>query len=636
MRRNKLALFLCILSFIPLSSLAQNRFDMLDAKLTELADTIPGLYSKVDLSVSGVSIQEFVRAMAINNQVNISIDPAINIQVINNFSNVPVKDVLLFLCRNYKLDLSFSGTIISLSTYAEPALAAKSTLPNVPKIEWEAKDSLISLDLRFDSVDVVAKHVAMATGINIIVDPRLSNLLMRGYIKQMPLESALINIAVANGIELENKGNGVFMFRKPEQIANENLKQNKSGSNAQDPKQQKDNVINIQHNGLLDISISAVDAEVKAILFSLCQALEINYLLFREPEGKTTLFVHHVTFVQLLDHLLAQTSCTFRVEEGIYLIGDRASLPMAKAKVVQLQHRSVVEIIQYIPDGIKKGLDIKEFTDLNCLIVSGPESSIEILESFIRQIDQIVPLVLIEVLIVDQKSDFTIATGLSIGLGSSGFTQTKGQVLPGIDLQFTSESINNLINSFNGLGIFNLGKVTPQFYASLKAMEDQGMLKMRSTPQLATMNGYEANMSIGTTTYYIEEKTNFIGVENPQVESSKTYKSISADFSLTIKPIVSGDEQITMNIIVQQSDFTTKISNEAPPGQETRSFSSSIRVKNGEMVLLGGLEKKTDSESSSGLPLLSRIPVIKWIFSNRKKESSKSKLSVFIKPTVIY
>jgi type IV pilus assembly protein PilQ len=633
---NKLAFTFVIMLFSSYTLLAQNRFDTLDAKLTKLADSIPGLYSKVDLSVSGVTIQEFVRAIAINNQINIAIEPALNIQVINNFSNVPVKDVLVFLCRNYKLDLSISGTIISLTTYAEPALSVKITQPNIPKITWEEKDSLISLDLRFDSIDIVAKHVAMLTGKNIIVDPRLSNQLMRGYIRQMPLESALLNIAIANGIELENKGSGVFLLKKPDQATSENLKPNKYGSNAQDTKEQKGNEIAIQYNGLLDVSISADNADIKTILFSLCKNAGVNYFLFREPEGKTTLYVQHVTFTQLLDHLLAQTSCTFRVEEDIYIIGDRASLPMAKAKVIQLQHRSVIEIVQYIPDGLKKGMDIKEFTDLNCLIVCGPESSIDILESFIRQIDQIVPLVLIEVLIVDQKSDFTIATGLSIGLGSSGFTQTKGQVLPGIDLQFTSESINNLINSFNGLGIFNLGKVTPQFYASLKAMEDQGMLKMRSTPQLATMNGYEANMSIGTTTYYIEEKTNFIGVENPQVESSKTYKSISADFSLTIKPIVSGDEQITMNILVQQSDFTTKISNEAPPGQETRSFSSSIRVKNGEMVLLGGLEKKTDSESSSGLPLLSRIPILKWIFSNRKKEASKSKLSIFIKPTVIY
>ena len=54
------------------------------------------------------------------------------------------------------------------------------------------------------------------------------------------------------------------------------------------------------------------------------------------------------------------------------------------------------------------------------------------------------------------------------------------------------------------------------------------------------------------------------------------------------------------------------------------------------MVLLGGLEEKATRESGSGVPFLSRIPVIKWFFSSRTKEKSRSKLNIFIKPTVIY
>ena len=91
-----------------------------------------------------------------------------------------------------------------------------------------------------------------------------------------------------------------------------------------------------------------------------------------------------------------------------------------------------------------------------------------------------------------------------------------------------------------------------------------------------------------------------------------------------------------MEIAVAQSDFTGKIEPGAPPGQVSRDFTSVIRVKDQEMILLGGLEEKTMSESGRGVPFLSRIPVIKWFFSSRTKEKSKSKLNIFIKPTVIY
>ena len=61
-----------------------------------------------------------------------------------------------------------------------------------------------------------------------------------------------------------------------------------------------------------------------------------------------------------------------------------------------------------------------------------------------------------------------------------------------------------------------------------------------------------------------------------------------------------------------------------------------MRVKNQEMILLGGLEQNSTNESGSGIPFLSRIPIIKWFFSSRSRSKSDNKLAVFIRPTVIY
>ena len=98
----------------------------------------------------------------------------------------------------------------------------------------------------------------------------------------------------------------------------------------------------------------------------------------------------------------------------------------------------------------------------------------------------------------------------------------------------------------------------------------------------------------------------------------------------------SGDDQITLEIKVEQSGFKKNRVPDAPPGSENKSFNSLIRVKNEEMVLLGGLEEKSSSNTGSGLPLLARIPVIKWFFSSREKDKSDSKLNIFIKPTVLF
>lgn len=298
-------------------------------------------------------------------------------------------------------------------------------------------------------------------------------------------------------------------------------------------------------------------------------------------------------------------------------------------------NRSVIGLSEVIPEGLKKDISVKEFLDMNSLIVSGSSNAIVELELFLQKIDKVVPLILIEVLIVDNQSNYTVSTGIDAGVSSEP-VESGGKLFPGFDYTLNSQSINKLLNSFNGLGVLNLGNVNPNFYVSIKALEDAGIIKVRSTPKLATLNGQEANLTIGNTEYYLEQRTDFIINQTTQQRSSSQYKAVNADFKISILPIVSGNEEITLNITVDQSDFTGRISVEAPPGQISRTFTSAVRVKNNEMILLGGLEEKTDKETNSGVPLLSRIPILKWIFSSKTKETKSNKLNIFVKSTVIF
>jgi type IV pilus assembly protein PilQ len=99
---------------------------------------------------------------------------------------------------------------------------------------------------------------------------------------------------------------------------------------------------------------------------------------------------------------------------------------------------------------------------------------------------------------------------------------------------------------------------------------------------------------------------------------------------------VSADEYVTLTISVEQDDFAGKVDPSSPPNITTQTFESMVRVKNGELILLGGLEKKEKSDSGSGTPILSRIPILKWFFSSRQKDREKSKLHILIRPIVTY
>jgi type II secretory pathway component HofQ len=116
---------------------------------------------------------------------------------------------------------------------------------------------------------------------------------------------------------------------------------------------------------------------------------------------------------------------------------------------------------------------------------------------------------------------------------------------------------------------------------------------------------------------------------------TRNWKSVKAELGVKITPNISADNNVTLAIEVNQSNFTARIEPDAPPGQVSRTFNSLIRVKDGDMILLGGLEEIKKQDTGSGVPFLARVPVLKWFFSRRLKDNSDKKLNIFIKPTII-
>ncbi len=292
--------------------------------------------------------------------------------------------------------------------------------------------------------------------------------------------------------------------------------------------------------------------------------------------------------------------------------------------------------METLPKNLTENVELKEFIELNGFIASGSSPRIAELKEYVKQIDKVVPMILIEVLIAQYKKGHTIETGITAGLNKDSKTKTS-LLFPTGDVNLNASSINKLIDAFNGFGIFNLGKVTKDFYLNLKALENNSIVKMQSTPKISTLSGHPAKLSIGETSYYFEQNNRIIqnGLKNDILESGQ-WKSTEANLSLNITPFVSKDEQITLTIVVEKSNFLGRAGKNAPPGKTTQQFESLVRVRNGEMILLGGLDELEKEDSGSGVPILSRIPIIKWFFSHKKKSKEKSKLHVFIKPSVVY
>jgi len=248
------------------------------------------------------------------------------------------------------------------------------------------------------------------------------------------------------------------------------------------------------------------------------------------------------------------TNFTFKKENNIYFFGTADQLSLRKTEVVQMMHRSVEllgdpsesqgyrssgrttnsnvnffgnnqqgggqqnglgsnrrslntqsnsfgnyqdsaeAIVSIIPDEVKSELDIRVDYELNSFFVSGPSANIDRFKSFLKEIDKPVPVVLIEVMIIEVRKSATVETGISWGIGDSP-VKTSGRLFPDAEVTLGANTVNKIIGGFDGFGSFNMGKVIPEFFANIKAMEENGNLKIRSSPKLSTLNGHRADQS---------------------------------------------------------------------------------------------------------------------------------------------
>lgn len=676
---------------------------------------------KLEVNVANVTLPNFLMAVSRVHKLNLSVAPDVaNITIVNNFSNVTVADLLIFLCKEYGLTIDFTGSILSIKRYSPP--------PEMPRekevrVDFSPATDLISLDIANDPLEKVFRKIMEVSGQNLLYSNNLKNKPLNIFLNAVPFDKAMEKIADLNGLVHSKSRDGFYLFSVPE-----------AGNNGQSSLR---GLRPGMHYEVLDtinkiLNVEFNNSPIANIIESLSHDLRLDVYTATplEESGSVTFNAKSIYFDDLLAHIFEgqensvppktventqrngrsrnnnETSpapplknFTFKKENNIYFFGTADQLSLRKVEIVQMMHRSVEllsdpsyysggmrtagrtsqgginyiangstgglqggqqgfnnprrtlntqteqfgsyhdgaeALVNILPDEIKADLDIKVDFELNSFFVSGPSSKIERFKSFIKEIDRPVPVVLIEVMIIEVRKSATVETGISWGIGDEPVT-TGGKLFPQADVTLGANTVNKVIGGFDGFGSFNIGKVVPEFFATIKALEENGNIKIRSTPKLSTLNGHRANLSIGETTYYVITNQNFFGSQIPTTSEVRNYAPIDAELGVSIKPLVSGDGQVTLDINVIQSDFSgERIEEDAPPGLTSREFSSIIRMQNQDLAILGGLEEKIKNDSGSGVPLLARVPLIKWLFSKRKREDTKQKLTILIKPTVIY
>lgn len=180
------------------------------------------------------------------------------------------------------------------------------------------------------------------------------------------------------------------------------------------------------------------------------------------------------------------------------------------------------------------------------------------------------------------------------------------------------------------------------FTSFINALKEQGKTSILSNPKISVLNGQPALIEVGRDVTYIKKVTKEVdadaGTSNYNIETANVLSGVG----LAITAVIKTDNEIVMNLVPITSELVGNIEyrtfGEAEVGLPVvnkREMNTTVKIKNGSMLVVGGLISETESSSGDSIYGTENIPYLKYLFGQEKKQKSKRELIILLRPRII-
>lgn len=427
------------------------------------------------------------------------------------------------------------------------------------------------------------------------------------------------------------------------------------------------------------ISMDFKDADLTNVFRIIAEVSNLNIITADDVKGKVSLRLVNVPWDQALDVVLRSKSLGAAQEGNVLRIAPLSSLRKeeqdrfdAQKQVDQSRQESLNRaaevkatqeaVFDTIPVSYSKASEllakIKPLTSkfgrldsddrTNMLIIRDLPQNIAEVKAMVATLDTATPQVLIEARIVEVETTFARELGIQWGgayrdgsstkFGMTGAQGVTGASNPGAPIDaattnpFTASNpppsyavnLPAAIGLGTGGGIaFGILRDNLRLDLALTALESSGNAKIVSSPKVVTVDNKEATIEQGTQIPYSTVSA-----------SGTNTQFVDATLRLKVTPHITPDGRVSMKVEAQNDSpgETT------PTGQlaiNKKKATTEVLIQDGETAVIGGIMQVARSEGQSGLPWLSKIPVLGYLFRKDTNTARNRELLIFITPKIL-
>jgi type IV pilus assembly protein PilQ len=567
----------------------------------------------MSLDVKETDIRDVIRMISKGYNLNIILDNEVTGKVTLHLSDVPIMEGLRSLARSQGLQVKREGAVYRIT---------KATTEERSSIRFHRGRLTVDVE-NLDVIDFI-KEISSKTAVSIVPDSKISGKIS-GKLYEVPVDDGLIALLEGNGFSISKRRN-IYRVSQGDGAG--------AGAGGMQPrpprsgKGGKGNYVDYS-NGKLTLEVS--NGNLDDVIKEIADQSDIEIVTYGNLAGEVNAVLNNIPLAEAFALLLGGTRFTFVQKGNVILIGDRntatpSGVALSKSELIPLSHIKADEVPKILPKNVPAS-NVRVVKEQNALLVSGTSEDIVKTREFLATIDIPTPQVLIDAIVVEYSREMDRDFGLEWGLEGSTAKGGNNYSYPNLEYNRKGANARELLTDVIKLPRSFVTKLPDNFYIHLSLLESEGKAKVLAQPSVTVLNGNKANINVGQTQYF-----RIVGgtSENPTYR----FQPISFGIQLAITPWISRSGQITAEIMPEISN-PMGINEEGYPNVFKRSVSTTVRLNDGQTLILGGLLRSDEQVQHSKVPILSDIPILGYLFKTTKKKNIKTNLVIYITPHVL-
>ncbi len=381
-------------------------------------------------------------------------------------------------------------------------------------------------------------------------------------------------------------------------------------------------------------SLSFQGADIKYVLNQLADYGQVNIVTAPSVEAMVTLNLTDVTWKQALDIVMKTYGLTAVEETGYLRVlptkqwmeesrllqqhqADHDNIVQLESRIINVDHASAPDLATPIKSLLTARGNVEVDARTNALIVQDIPENLDVVESFVKDLDRETPQIKISAQLVEVSSSALEEIGINWDI--------KGSKTKTDNTSYNHETqMNGADNVADPILNFTFGTIQDgwELQAEIAALLGDGKGKIIAHPEITTIDNLEARIQMGQK---IPVKQ-FDGSGNVVI----IYEEVGT--ILRVTPHITSQNRILMHLKPERSTYEFD-----PNGLiiNTNNAETNVVVDNGQTAVIGGLTTQDLIENETGIPVLKDLPILGYLFKYRKKRVENRDLIIFVTPTIV-